>query len=248
MSGSSKNRQAPARSRRLRQLWRADEGMALVEFALVATVMIFMFVGSAQLSDAISANRRVTITARGLADLASRTPTDVGSRIGELKEAQVTAILDATVQVLHPYRAANAKMRVSEVWKCAVPKNRGSNPTYDPANASLADTDPNKFNLAKCLSPYDPARPTDPENIADPSATPITGVQWSRTKGTGINQLTAAELNLPTDITVGTIVIQADVQYEHKPWFAGFNFGTLNLSDTIYMVPRSSRTVQLMPN
>jgi Flp pilus assembly protein TadG len=247
MSASSKNRHAPARRRRLRQLWRADEGMALVEFALVATVMIFMFVGSAQLSDAISANRRVTITARALSDLASRTPTDVGSRIGELKEAQVTAILDATVQVLHPYRAANAKMRVSEVWKCAVPKNRSSNPTYDPANASLADTDPKKFNLAKCLSPYDPARAADPDNIADNAVTPITGVQWSRTKGTGINQLTAADLNLPTDIKVGTIVIQADVQYEHKPWFAGFNFGTLNLSDTIYMVPRNSRTVQLLP-
>ena len=248
MSGSSRIRQAPARRlRRLRPLWRADKGTALIEFALVASVMVFMFVGSAQLGDAISANRRVTITARALADLASRTPTDVGSHIGELKEAQVTAILDATVQVLHPYRAANAQMRVSEVWKCAVPKNRNSNPTYDPANASLPDSDPNQFNLAKCLSPYDPARAADPDNIADNAVTPITGVQWSRTKGAGINQLTAAELNLPTDILVGTIVIRADINYDHKPWFAGFNFGTLHLSDTIYMVPRSSRTVQIKP-
>lgn len=243
MSGSSTIRQAPAhRLRRLRALWRADEGMALIEFAFVASIMIFMFVGSAQLSDAISANRRITITARALADLASRTPTDVGSRIGELKESQVTAILDATVQVLFPYKADRAQMRVSEVWKCAVPVNRASHTDYDPAHAN--------FNLAKCLSPFDPdpARAADADNIADPNVAPISGVQWSRTKGTGINPLTAAELNLPADIMVGTIVIQADVKYEHRPWFAGFNFGTMNLSDTVYMVPRSSRTVQVVNN
>jgi Flp pilus assembly protein TadG len=68
--------------RRLSALRRDDSGLALVEFAFVATTMVFMFVGSVQLSDAINANRRVTITARALADLASRTPSDVGSRIG----------------------------------------------------------------------------------------------------------------------------------------------------------------------
>ena len=114
---------------------RDNSGIAVVEFAFVATIMIFMYLGSTQLSDAINANRRITITARALADLASRTPSDVGSRIGELKESQLSTIIAASGQVLHPYDLENAQIRISEVWKCAVPRNRASNTTYDPAHA-----------------------------------------------------------------------------------------------------------------
>jgi Flp pilus assembly protein TadG len=239
MSRRSRHRRVAALVLRpLRALRRDDGGTALIEFAFVAAIMVFMYLGSTQLSDAVNANRRVTITARAMADLASRTPSDVGSRIGELKESQLTTIIAAAGKVLHPYNMQNAKVRVSEVWKCAVPRNRASNPTYDPAHAS--------FNLAKCLPPYDSTRPTDPENLADSTATPVVGVQWSRTNNNGLSPLTAAQVALPASIQVGTILIQADVSYRHDPWFAGFNFGTMNLSETIFMVPRNSRTVQLV--
>lgn len=227
--------------RGLQALRRDKSGNALVEFAMVASTMIFMYLGSAQLSDAINASRRVTITARALADLSSRTPSDVGSRIGELKESQLSTIMAASAQVLHPYSVENAQIRVSEVWKCAVPKNRSTRPDHDPAHAS--------FNLAKCLAPYDPdpARATDPANIADPNVPPVVGVQWSRTNNNGLAELTAAEVQLPTTIAAGTVLIQADVNYTHRPWFAGFNFGTMTLSESIRMVPRNSNTVQLIP-
>jgi len=241
MSRRSRPRRAPARLlRRLGALRHDDSGMALVEFAFVASIMIFMYLGSTQLSDAINANRRVTITARALADLASRTPTDVGSRIGELKEAQLETIIAASAQVLYPYDLDNADIRVSEVWKCAVPRDRALHNEHDPEHAS--------FNLAKCLSPFDssPARASDPENIADPSVDPIVGVQWSRTNNDRIDALTSDSVELPASIQVGTIMIQADVNYSYAPWFAGFNFGTMNLSETIFMVPRNSRTVQLV--
>lgn len=243
MTGASLLRRAPARLlRRLNLLGRDDSGVALVEFAFVATIMIFMYVGSTQLSDAINANRRVTITARALADLASRTPSDVGSRIGELTESQLSTIIAASAQVLHPYSQENAQIRVSEVWKCAVPADRALHPEHDPES--------DDFNLAKCLSPFndDPARAGDPDNIADPSADPIVGVEWSRTNNNGLSPLTSGDVVLPEDIQAGTVMIQADVNYEHAPWFQGFSFGTINLSDTIFMVPRNSRTVQLVAN
>lgn len=239
MSRRSRYRRAPARLlRRLSALPRDNSGIAVVEFAFVATIMIFMYLGSTQLSDAINANRRITITARALADLASRTPSDVGSRIGELKESQLSTIIAASGQVLHPYDLENAQIRISEVWKCAVPRNRASNTTYDPAHAD--------FNLAKCLSPYDSTRPSDPENLADDTKAPVVGVQWSRTNNNGLSPLTSADVALPANIKVGTILIQADVNYSYAPWFTGFNFGTMNLSETIFMVPRNSRTVQLV--
>ena len=234
MSRRSRLRRAPTLLlRRLRALRRDDSGMALVEFALVATTMIFMYVGSAQLSDAINANRRVTITARAMADLASRTPSDVGSRIGELKESQLTTIIDASAQVLYPFASANAQVRVSEVWKCAVPKIAHFQPIkqLDPAHAN--------FNLARCLSSSDAL--TDHFR-----KTPVVGVQWSRTNNTGLSALTSADVTLPANIGAGTVLIQADVNYSHAPWFAGFNFGTIDLSDTIFMVPRNSNTVQLV--
>lgn len=239
MSRRSRLRRSAALAlHRLSTLLRHDGGTALIEFAFVAAIMVFMYLGSTQLSDAVNANRRVTITARAMADLASRTPSDVGSRIGELKESQLTTIIAASAQVLHPYPLQNAKIRVSEVWKCAVPRNRESNPTYDPTHAS--------FNLAKCLSAYDSTRPSDPENLADNAVPPVVGVQWSRTNNSGMSRLTSATVALPANVQVGTILIQADVSYRHAPWFAGFNFGTMNLSETIFMVPRNSRTVQLV--
>ena len=229
MSRRSRLRRAPALLlRRLDALRRDDSGMALVEFALVATTMIFMYVGSAQLSDAINANRRVTITARAMADLASRTPSDTGSRIGELTEGQISTIIAASTQVLSPFPSAKAQVRVSEVWKCAVPTNPEVNTTLDPAHAD--------FNLATCLSSSD-AR-------TDTAKSPVVGVRWSRTNNNGLSALTAA--TLPANISAGTVLIQADVNYSHTPWFIGFNFGTINLSETIFMVPRNSNTVQLL--
>jgi Flp pilus assembly protein TadG len=186
----------------LSALRRDESGLAVVEFAFVAAIMIFMYLGSTQLSDAINASRRVTITARALADLASRTPTDVGSRIGELKESQITTIIAASAQVLQPYDLDNADIRVSEVWKCGAPSNPNTNPTYNPANASLADSNPSKFDLTKCLSPNDA--------LTDSSKPAVVGVQWSRTNGGDLAALTAATVTLPPNIQTGTVIIRAD--------------------------------------
>lgn len=56
----------------LRRFKRAKRGMAAVEFALIAPMMVFLLLGSVELLDALGANRRAQNTAASLADVVSR--------------------------------------------------------------------------------------------------------------------------------------------------------------------------------
>ncbi|MGN6620954.1 MAG: TadE/TadG family type IV pilus assembly protein [Sphingomonas sp.] len=57
------------------RLIRSKRALGAVEFALTAPFLILIYVGSYQLMDAISAYRKVTVTARSLADLATQNDT-----------------------------------------------------------------------------------------------------------------------------------------------------------------------------
>lgn len=79
--------------------------MALVEFALLLPIMLTLFLGGYQLTQASACQRRVTIVARAIADLVSQYET--------IDATQVTAILDASAQILIPYDIDKAQSRVS---------------------------------------------------------------------------------------------------------------------------------------
>ncbi|GGZ08329.1 TadE/TadG family type IV pilus assembly protein [Novosphingobium colocasiae] len=91
----------------LRALARDCGGTALIEFAFAFPFLLTLYLGAYLFTDASACDRKVTITARALADLASRSAS--------LTESDVTAILNASAQVLSPYRSANATMVLSEV-------------------------------------------------------------------------------------------------------------------------------------
>jgi Flp pilus assembly protein TadG len=90
---------------RLRTLVPDKSGVALVEFAFVAPLLLLMFLGGYQLTDAITCNRKVTITARAVADLTSQ--------YALISASQVQTLLSASNQIMWPYNASNAMMRVS---------------------------------------------------------------------------------------------------------------------------------------
>lgn len=79
--------------------------MALVEFALLLPVMLTLFLGGYQLSQASACQRRVTIVARALADLVSQYDTITAGEVG--------TILRASSQIMAPYDASAARSRVS---------------------------------------------------------------------------------------------------------------------------------------
>jgi Flp pilus assembly protein TadG len=88
-------------------LARDKHGVAMIEFAFVAPVLIALYLGTFQLCDAISAYRKVTTTARTVADLTSQ--------YSAVSDNDLDTILNSSTQVLAPYSPANAEITVTQV-------------------------------------------------------------------------------------------------------------------------------------
>lgn len=73
----------------------------------MAPLLILLFVGSFQLSDAIAASRKVTITARALADLASQYTS--------MSDATAEMILGASAQLMSPYSPSDGTFTLTLV-------------------------------------------------------------------------------------------------------------------------------------
>jgi Flp pilus assembly protein TadG len=110
-----------------RRLAMDARGMALVEFAILLPVMLTLFLGGFQLSQASACKRRVTITARTLSDLVSQYQT--------MTVSDVTAVLNASAQIMAPYDIAPMKSRVSMI---KVDNNRAVTVMWSEANNDTA--------------------------------------------------------------------------------------------------------------
>jgi Flp pilus assembly protein TadG len=89
------------------QLTRDTRGVSAVEFAFVLPFLVLLFVGGYQLSDAISAYRKVTV--------ATKTVADLTSQYTSVSDLDLDQILAASQQVMAPYAVSNAKITVSQV-------------------------------------------------------------------------------------------------------------------------------------
>ena len=80
-------------------------GVALIEFAMVLPILIIMFMGGFQLMEAVSVYRKVTTTSRSIGDLITQRAS--------ISEADIQTYLDASAQIMAPYRIDRGKFRVS---------------------------------------------------------------------------------------------------------------------------------------
>lgn len=82
-----------------RRFARAEGGLAAVEFALLAPIMITLLLGTVEVIDALGANRRVQNTAASLADVVARDT--------EISDAEVTGFWEAIDVLMFPDQAAD---------------------------------------------------------------------------------------------------------------------------------------------
>ena len=97
----------PALSQRLARLRSDESGVSAVEFALLLPLMLMLYLGTAEVSLGIGADRKVTLTSRTVADLASQ--------VSSISSADMSNILGAASSVIAPYDPTPLKVTVSEI-------------------------------------------------------------------------------------------------------------------------------------
>jgi Flp pilus assembly protein TadG len=86
----------------------ADQrGVSAVEFAMLLPLMLALYLGGVEVSQAVSVDRKVTLTARAVADLVAQATT--------VSSTDMSNILDAATAVAAPFPVASLKVTVSQV-------------------------------------------------------------------------------------------------------------------------------------
>jgi len=86
---------------------RDRRGTAAEEFVIILPMALILLTGAVTYGDAISIDRKVTLTAH--------TITDLTTQYSIITTAQLTALLTAATAIIAPYAAANITVTVSEV-------------------------------------------------------------------------------------------------------------------------------------
>jgi Flp pilus assembly protein TadG len=92
---------------RLAGLARDERGTSAVEFAMLLPLMLSLYLGAVEVSQAVAVDRKVTLSARSVADLVAQATS--------VNTTDLNNILEAATAVTAPYAAANLKVTVSQV-------------------------------------------------------------------------------------------------------------------------------------
>ena len=94
-------------ARKLRRLAGDERGVSAVEFAMLLPLMLTLYLGTVEISQGIAADRKVTLTARTIADLVAQ--------VSSLNNTDMTNSLNAASAVIVPFSASNLAVVVSSV-------------------------------------------------------------------------------------------------------------------------------------
>jgi Flp pilus assembly protein TadG len=94
-------------TRRLGDFLKDRRGVSAIEFALTLPAMLTLYLGSQDVTQGISIQQKVSLTAHAIADLSSQNTSITG--------AQMTNILNAGTAIIAPFPAGNLAETVSEI-------------------------------------------------------------------------------------------------------------------------------------
>jgi Flp pilus assembly pilin Flp len=196
------------------------DGIAAVEFALIVPIMSVMMIGSIEMSEAVTVDRRVSMTAAATGDLVARyegTKNAAGVTEGGIRTTEVLDIAKVGTWLMKPYDGTKFKITLSfiSIGDCA------SGPPCSPA-APVA-TNPLIKTRWKCI--FDGAAPT----LIDCSC-----------------PLTAYAMPDPGLIGYKDAVVVADVEYKYTPRFFDYFMkqsktsvaGAYTLVEKLHLKPR----------
>ncbi len=140
---------------------RDRRGVSAVEFALVAPLLITLYLGCVEISDGVSADRKVSLTAAALANLSAQVTT--------ISSGDMTNILDASSAIIAPYSVNNLAIVISCLsidgnknakvkWsgtRNGTARSVGSTYTFD-ASAAALDVANSQLLLAEVTYAYTP--------------------------------------------------------------------------------------------
>src|SRR3954447_24736420 len=93
--------------RRLASFASDRRGISAVEFAMLLPLMVTLYLGVVEVSQGVATDRKVTLTTRTMADLASR--------VSSINNADMSSLLNASAAVIAPYQPAPLKIVLSAV-------------------------------------------------------------------------------------------------------------------------------------
>jgi Flp pilus assembly protein TadG len=86
---------------------RDKRGVSAVEFALLAPLMVGLYLGGVEVSEGVGIDRKVTLTAGSIANLTAQAST--------ISNADMTNIMNAATSIMAPYSASTLKIVVSSL-------------------------------------------------------------------------------------------------------------------------------------
>lgn len=92
---------------RLRGFAANRDGVSAVEFAILLPLMLTLYLGGVEISQAVSADRKMTLVAHTVGDLTAQA--------SNVKSSDISDILNASSAIAYPFPVANLKVTLSSV-------------------------------------------------------------------------------------------------------------------------------------
>ena len=89
-------------SQRVARFGKDERGVSAVEFAMLLPLMITLYLGTVEISQGVGIDRKVTLTTRTVADLASQ--------VSSINNTDMTNLLNASASVISPYDVTKLKV------------------------------------------------------------------------------------------------------------------------------------------